>query len=506
MELNTNVTSYLYVFVLSLIIFFLKTQSAFPSSSAALQEIGGKQNSAKTLILKINKDIALDNLISSSNYSLDDEEMVFFLKDFIHLNSTVKSISLLKKGTVIRLPLSHLKRIEGHTVKNYAYPAAQRERRKFSGKAEMEKRSEPVQSSDRKSETGKNSESVPAFERSRIIGEVKALFQSLEDNFTMDDKGLQIFDLTDKSQLSLDKSFFPLMNRINEYTLVFDYMGTLPDDLKDLIEISWPEYKIVSCKEGLDLKQIIYALLNESGYAVTSSEKLVVGGDNSIEYYPDFLVFKKIDDFMDSDISFISLLDNYEYKTPVSLLNWLNKRGLRIIEISNFDREQHKAVKSTFIDNSKPVKPFAEDVLTQLGYNFSRDETIVLSKSKGFSYELKADLSINLNNKKKLVEFTEISEQEKRYAHKEGLDIAFVGPLETKREVTRDIVKLLSPEWSDIPKKTSTYITPKRVRYRLFLPGIYTDSRKGEFFLTDSELEINLLKDWIDEHIQIVKF
>lgn len=481
-----------YLLIVCFILFLSKPQSAFSASSPALQETREKHFSEKTLVLKIDKDISLEDLISSSGYSLEDENTPFLLKDFMRLNTSIKSISLLKKGTVIRLPLKYLKRIGGQTGKTQASTAIKRGKKKTFRRKEIEKTT------------------VDAFtlDKSLILGNIKTLFQALGDNISIETEGLKIFDIGEKSELSLDKTFFPLIDLHNEHILLFDYKGILSGDLKDLLEISWPEFRIVSYKEGLDLKNLLYVLLSESGYSVIKSEKLVVGGKSQIEYYPDFLVFRENDDLMESQFFFVSIIDHNANKTPDSLITWLNNRGIRLVELSNQDTEQYINLtsKTSRVDNVTSNKEFAESILTLLKYDFSRDKTIDISRRKEFFFKLKADLSINLGYRTKVLEFSVISEHEMSYAKKMGLDIFYISPDEEKGGIIRKIMALLSLEFSNMPKTTSHYITPKNVRYRLFLPGVYATSRYGAFFLTDSELENNLLESIVNEKITIVKF
>ena len=492
MGLRKDPKNFNCLLIVCFILFLSKPQSAFSAVSPALQETREKHFSEKTLVLKIDKDISLEDLISGSGYSLEDENTPFLLKDFMKLNTSVKSISLLKKGTVIRLPLKYLKSIRGQTGKTSASMAGIRGKKKIFRKKEMVK-----------TKTG-----VFPLNKSLLLGNIRTLFQALGDNISIETEGLKVFDIGEKSELSLDKTFFPLIDLHNEHILLFDYQGILSGDLKDLLEISWPEFRIVSYKEGTDLKNLLYVLLDESGYSVKKSEKLVVGGKSQIEYSPDFLVFRKNDDFMESRFSFVSIIDYNAKKTPDSLITWLNNKGIRLVELSNQEIEQYINLtsKTSRVDNATSNKEFAESILTLLKYDFSRDKTIDISHRKEFSFKLKADLSINLGYKTKVLEFSEISEHEMSYAKKLGLDISYISPREEKGEIIRKIMELLSLEFSHMPKTTSHYITPKNVRYRLFLPGVYATSRHGAFFLTDSELENNLLESIVNEKITIVKF
>ena len=62
----------------------------------------------KILLQKLKKDTSLDELIISSGYTISDADVASFLTDFLALNQSVKSISSLKKGSLIKIPLKHL--------------------------------------------------------------------------------------------------------------------------------------------------------------------------------------------------------------------------------------------------------------------------------------------------------------------------------------------------------------------------------------------------------------
>lgn len=63
----------------------------------------------KQLTLITTKDISLCELIKSSGYDLDDKDIGLFLRDFISLNGNIKRLSVIPKGTTVRLPLKNLK-------------------------------------------------------------------------------------------------------------------------------------------------------------------------------------------------------------------------------------------------------------------------------------------------------------------------------------------------------------------------------------------------------------
>lgn len=59
-------------------------------------------------VVEVEKDSSLMDIVESKGYTLRDEDVNDFLNEFIALNEGVKSIKLIPKGSVVKLPLSHL--------------------------------------------------------------------------------------------------------------------------------------------------------------------------------------------------------------------------------------------------------------------------------------------------------------------------------------------------------------------------------------------------------------
>jgi hypothetical protein len=65
---------------------------------------------------------------------------------------------------------------------------------------------------------------------------------------------------------------------------------------------------------------------------------------------------------------------------------------------------------------------------------------------------------------------------------------------------------LLSLNRSDTPKTNAPYLTPKGSRYRLLLPGNVVRTPKGQFFMTGSELDSDLLKKVVADGVTVIQF
>lgn len=476
-----------YALLLTVFVWAAGANTAYPSTPPPETKT---ERQEKTLVVKTERDMSLEALVTRAGYSLDDENTPYFLRDFVTMNPAVKSLSVLKKGTAIRLPLKYLKRSGGQAEAPQAISVVRSARKTVI----------------RKKEAGLAAGAGFDLDKVRILGNIKTLFESLGDSVTVEAEGLKVFSIGEKSELSLERSFFPSIILHNEHIIVFDYTGILPEELKNLLEISWPEFRIVSYRKGMDLKRLFAVLLNESGYVIRNGEKFIMGGRSRIEYNPDFLVFRRTDDVMESEISLISIIDTDESRTPDSLLNWLSARGIRIAEIAyHASAQPRNTAAATVLEKQTPPGEFAEGLLRRLGYDVERNRTIDLSHRKEFSFKIQADFSIKSGNRPKVIELSELSDDEMSYARKRGLDIFCIDPREDRTEIAGKLVSFLALKSSNHPLSTSALITPKNVRYRLYLPGVYAESRKGAFFLTDSELDTRLLEKIVRDKITILK-
>ena len=137
---------------------------------------------------------------------------------------------------------------------------------------------------------------------------------------------------------------------------------------------------------------------------------------------------------------------------------------------------------------------------------FSTNEIINLSDRKEYSYQLKADLSLTLGKRTKVIEFAELAPEEITYAKRRGVDISCVYPGEARQVIIRNLLALLSQRFIDSPAATSSSITPRGSKYSLLAPGILINSRKGPIFMTDSELASEFIRTIVNDHVSIVRY
>lgn len=481
---NRSMLQTLLVFALMLIV------PVFGQIALAAPE---KTRDNRVLALKLQKNISLDELIQTAGYGISDDDVVLFLTEFMEINPAVKGVSVLKKGTLVRIPVRHLK-------KTVVRPLLFREKAELSGlKQRITRKRAPVRLA--------NQEPLK-IDRSMLLRNIQRLFSSLGEDVSLEKEGVKYFSLSENSDISFDTGLFPIMNLHSDRILVIDYTGAFPEDMKNLIEISWPEYRVVSPKGNVDLRGFVPMLLQESGYLFQEGSKMVSGGTAQVEYYSDFLVHGKNGKPMDSDISLVSVLDSSEYLTPQEIITWFMHRDIRIIELSEQDRRYVNRTPGTVLDMRRTMsrKALVENILTLSGYPFSRDENINLSARKEMRFTMRADLLIDMGHKRKIVEFSDVSDEEMRYVKKFGFDIVRIEPWEGKKDMIRKIMSLLALRYTNSPRNNASSLSPRNTRYRLLVPGLVVKSLKGVFFMTDAVLDEELLRNITGEGISVVTF
>ncbi|MGD1075915.1 MAG: hypothetical protein ABR903_07545, partial [Thermodesulfovibrionales bacterium] len=79
-----------------------------------------------------------------------------------------------------------------------------------------------------------------------MLRNLGTLLYALTDVSSVKSSGVKVFSLGEKNEISLNTSAFPLVELPDKTVIMLDYRGILPEELKDIIEVSWPEYRIVT--------------------------------------------------------------------------------------------------------------------------------------------------------------------------------------------------------------------------------------------------------------------
>ncbi|MHB8882670.1 MAG: hypothetical protein ACYC69_14325 [Thermodesulfovibrionales bacterium] len=449
--------------------------------------------------IKLKRDSSLKRIIKAYAPRLSDRDIAEFLREFSEVNEGIKNFSLIRKGTVVRVPARYLSKGSGTVAPRPQLVASDNRTAGLPAVADPHEL-KPV------------SQSAHQNDPPRILpvpDSIKTLLESLYGAVTIESGGLKFFSVGDRTEISLDTSYLPHMVLNNGTVLVLDAGNILPEEIKQLVRTLWPEYIFFSYRGGHDLKRLTGALLESLGYSVHRDRSLILGGQSRLEYNADFIVYREQGDLMGSDIAIISIAGSPGHHTPDSLVRWLGERDINLIRMSSSEnRQAGPAARADLARLPQTTAPreLIGEILSLTGYSYATDVVLNLSDRKEYSFALKADFSISAGLRKKVVELADLSEEEVSLARKKGVDIACISPGDDIKGILRKLIQLLGIIHADSPQAVSPYITPRNAKYRLLLPGIYFRTAQGQFFATDSELGHELLRDIIDPRIRIIAY
>ncbi|MBA4371292.1 MAG: hypothetical protein C0402_00340 [Thermodesulfovibrio sp.] len=477
---------------------FVTLTVTFAATDSAVRSRRNQTSPAHSLQVRLADDTSLHQLIQKAGYSLADKDVAVFLAEFSTLNEGLKSISSIKKGTVVRLPLSHL-------AKDTTAPARPQKSRRPA--TQKKKAPDPVEIPRRNTEPVMLPEHSSA-RRPQTIQAIRRLVEELYGVVVMEQAGLKYFSVGQRSEISFDTTSFPLMVLSNGVVLVLDPSAALPAEIRQMIRMVWPEYVFASYREGQDLRTVIDNLLVSLGYTVSRDRTLVAGGHSQIEYHADFVIFRKEDELLEGDLTAVTFISPQDRELPESLVQWFRARDIRLIQLATAEKGSAGRAKAEVAElrGLTDSRAFVESIITRLGYIPSRDVVLSLSDRKDFTYKLRADISFASGPRTKVVEFADLSEQEIAFARKRGIDIICIDVREDDQAVLKKLIDLLGVAHIDTPESSAAYITPRNAKYRLALQGVYLKTQKGTFFITDSELETELLRDIVDPGLKVITY
>jgi hypothetical protein len=471
--------------------------------------------SGRVLTIKTSQETSLADLITSSGYSLDDKDIEEFLKDFVGLNKDLKGFNVIPKGTLVKLPL-------GKLAASGSKPALRGEREATKGKGEEPSRKQQEKEvrtryKERKMEEPRREqrekEVRPHYKERKmdaalVLKNMRTLLFALTDVRAVTSDGVRVLSSSGNTEISLDTSSFPLMKLADERVILLDYRGILPEEVKDIIELSWPEYRVFSNHGNRDLKGSVSDLLDTLGYTSYRNGRITVGGIPRVDILPDIVTTRVSSDLMDTEIIAVNIVKRDEFGVPPEMSEWLRGKGVRIIELfqsnSPLSRPRAKTVSLSDLD----VRTFSERFLNLLGFSVMKGDSLRISDRKEYALRIRTDMTVKLKNQKgtKAIRFSETPEAYLAYAKKHGVALLSLDQHAGKDEVLRKMMDFFSLEYLERPERTTAYITPRKTKYRISMPGFLVKSRKGPFFFTATAIDKDLYRFLMNERVTLVQF
>lgn len=421
--------------------------------------------------IKAQKDISLSDLIMSSGFEIEDDKVVHFLENFSRLNENIKSLRLIPKGKIIRLPLKYLK-FSARVIKG--------ERRVTKPKVSK----------------------VSDKEIELLTHNIKKLFEYIGESISVRTGNIIVFPVTEKATLSVDTDYLPLFEVSGYRLILLDIKKSLPREVRDIIEVYWPEYTVVS---GRDIKGIINQVLDTIDYICLDDGRLIIGDDLLAEIKPDCILVRKDKDIIDSDIIILGITKNGESGFPESLLMWAKDIGINIVDLSMEEQPRRRKEAKLFV-LPEQKKEFIPAILSHLGYKVRKNVGLSITDEKDYRFNLMADIAFESGRKTKIIDLSGLPQSALGILKKHGIDIISIDIKDDSRNIIEEILNFLSLPMENHPERVSEIITPKKVKYRVKTKGILVRSETKDNLLFSDYHNAELLRSLIDEKISLIKY
>jgi len=488
-------------------------------------------------IVRVLRGQSLWETLTSIQFPIRQDELYGFLEAFMRLNPEVRDIGLIPAGKEIKIPL----RIRSLTQRAWPRGAPRiiptKRGREVAREAEppppsIPKPSTSVADKGARSEKGERGveevQSIPLLERT-----LHSLFVGLEENYVSE--GLLYLPLGRDGNIRIDLRTLPLVEVSSGKRLLLDIKGSLPVEVKELIESTSPDYKVVELRSEKSWEGVFNQVLSLAGYyAVRPLSSIVLGNKAKVVFKGDWVVVKGEDSLLKGKVNIINLLRKAEPSIPRYLVDYARKRGIQITEIivsgdtspSREGLEEDKIGEFIALDpgNREGMVDFLLELLHQK-YDSQVNVTIIEDPKAGYSIEIKAGRLVKgRDGLRYIVDFSDLPEGLARIAKAHGYSIVRLAA-DKPRAAIEKILKLAQMAYQDNPSDFWESLEPQGSRVRVMVPGfiISSDTRlrteKGPslhtgpeawegspILITDAELDEDVKRYLMGKGLRIVKY
>lgn len=233
---------------------------------------------------------------------------------------------------------------------------------------------------------------------------------------TVQKKGSLYIPIAEAGTLSLDSARYPLISLRSGAVLILDARDTLPVTLKDLLEKTWPNYRLVRLGDVASPEEALDRLLRQSGYSsVARSRDLVLGGDVRVSLSCDWLVEKTPDSIVDGSLYAINYARHPREVIPRAIREYAGRHNIQVVNIpaameeGSRDETSPAATAATESIRSASRAELLGKLLERLALPFlsDLDLTLYAEEGGGVAMTYKADILVE-GARRLVVSFHEI--------------------------------------------------------------------------------------------------
>jgi LysM repeat protein len=316
------------------------------------------------------------------------------------------------------------------------------------------------------------------------------------------DTGEQFIPLKSGAQIRLKAGSFPVLNLTNGRRLIIDIKNELPEDICQLIESDWEDYRIVHLAPDDNLKAVMDKILAASDYykILKSGEQFKIGGDIDISIAGDWVIIPHRGERDVTDkIAVISLINNQSEKTPAMVRKYLEKLGIKVIDYPDFPHEDMKegVPIQKKIEAEKDIDfPLPSLLLDLAGQSFSRQVNIPVyqGESAKFNLIIQADLFFNRKDQDCIIDLTGLSPAILSLLKRHQFLVLSLAGKQGPNRMTELILDFLGLPFDSKPHHLLAAARDETRGIKLTIPGIsFHDQERKKVLATDIKMPVEIV-------------
>ena len=213
--------------------------------------------------------------------------------------------------------------------------------------------------------------------------------------------------------INLKASSYPIIDLQNGLKIIVDTKNALPWRIGDLIESTWPNYRVVHLMENDDLRSAMGKILSVCNYhkILEKGEPLELEGDMTYRIKGDWIVsFSETGSDNNPNFLVINLIDDRAQYTPWLVKRYLERVGVRIIDYPPRDYNYLAGgiEESDILEVKTDPVSLIEGLLTLTNHHFSTQTEIPVYQSHkaDLTVSIKADFFLRIKGSDALIDLT----------------------------------------------------------------------------------------------------
>jgi hypothetical protein len=326
--------------------------------------------------------------------------------------------------------------------------------------------------------------------------ELRDIFDLMGEEWV--DTGEQFIPLKSGGHVNLRADFFPTINLRNGRIAIVDIENKLPNDISQVIESDWEEYRVVHLAPHDNLRAAIDKILAASAYykILRSGEKLRVRSDIDISLASDWVIIpKKEEGNTPGTIVTLTLISNHSEQIPSVVKSYLENLGIKVIDYPDFRTlkkvEEEIPVEKKISIEKESDFPLPRLLLNLAGQSFESEVKIPVYQSEGAGFNLiiHADIFFNRQGKDCIIDDTGLSPDIVSLLEKHQFHVLSLADEKDPRKSTELILDFLGVQFESKPHDFLASARDEARNITLTIPGIsFSDQEKKKIFATDKTL------------------